>query len=773
MARMGNVGEVTQVADSSFRAEVRSCGDAEVDLAGFGPSEPPHLGTGITLGGPHYAMDDDRGMALVGVLVLSALLLSLAVALALNLVADTRLRGALGNSVTGFYAAESGLSRGLDEFQGKFLDDTEPPAADFDERHFALGTRDVAYKLTERAGNPQNVAIPSGEVFAGLNARQYRYTLNATATSPNRDLEAAVGAEFLVAYIPLFQFAALFGNDLEIAPGPPMHLQGRVHTNGDLYLNGTNGPLYIEDNPPAGVRTVQVSAGKGIYRGAKRENSCDGTLSIDRLADDSPSDNSLDPRELGCDGTTTREVPTAELAEWNGSMLSSLGSVALPKPDIIKPPAAVSAGGGDPGIYWNHADLRIVLRVDQNGQLPGGAILPHRIDVVGAGGAVDPVRSARLQAFMSDAAWNVGQAAGRGPSSSPGTMPIFITDVPSAGSGCIAGNPVCANAASDSYAPSLPASPQPPLGPRTLTPGVGVYSELMGQGDPLGGPFTFDLDYRRGGFYNWREKKWMLLLNINLRDLLLWNQQNGEPFFATADTSDDGLVIFATIDGPSSAARNNYGVRIFGSADLPLAGGIDVSADPTGVTVVSDQAIYVLGDFNRGTAAGGPARQPASLVGDSVNVLSQAYWRSAIPGLCGANCCISQFCRDGQSTLPLADAARNAQTTWVNAAFLGGVDITPDGFPGRSFYNGGLENYPRFHEDWSGQALNYQGSFVSLGEPAHVGGRWCGTGAPCDIYDPPDRNWNFDPGFNRVANLPPLTPRFVYVEHVLFTEDFR
>ena len=43
----------------------------------------------------------------------------------------------------------------------------------------------------------------------------------------------------------------------------------------------------------------------------------------------------------------------------------------------------------------------------------------------------------------------------------------------------------------------------------------------------------------------------------------------------------------------------------------------------------------------------------------------------------------------------------------------------------------------------------------------------------CNIYNPPTRNWNFDPAFNNAANLPPLTPRFVYVQQVLFTEDFK
>ena len=88
-------------------------------------------------------------------------------------------------------------------------------------------------------------------------------------------------------------------------------------------------------------------------------------------------------------------------------------------------------------------------------------------------------------------------------------------------------------------------------------------------------------------------------------------------------------------------------------------------------------------------------------------------------------------------------------------------------------YNGGLENYPRFHESWSGFTLFYRGSFVSLGTPRHSNGNWCGTGAGCNIYNAPQRNWDYDTDFQNVANLPPLTPRFVAVDQILFTENFR
>ena len=723
-------------------------------------------------------------MALIGVLVLTALLMALGGALALAVRSDTQLRGAFGSSVTGFYAAEAGLNKGMGEYRNIFLDYNVPHGTDFDLRSMTVGTRNVNYQMTKKLSAApcdtgcavtggcecQNTTIPSGELFAGLNATQYRYTVSSKATNVLSDIEASVGAEFLVGYIPLFQFVAFYKNDLEIAPGPTMSLQGRVHTNGNLYLNADAGPLRIEDNPALGVLTVQVSAGNKIYRGRKRSNTeCTGNVWVDMLEDKNPKDNNLDAKELTCNGSTaTREIPSAELALWKGSMINLLGNIAIPEPDIVKPPLTVSNGGsGTPGVYWDKADLHIILHVGQNARLAATVngknvpFLPYRIEATTKTGADV---TAQLYAFMSDRVWNQNNSLYKG------TMPIFITDVPVA-NGCTSTINCGTNSAvGAAYVPPIPSGAPDNLRSfnANWTVAAGAYLENMGIDNN-----NFDLDYRRGGFYNWREGKWMLLLNINLRDLISWNSANGSPFFASNDSSEGGLVIFATIDGPSSNAINNYGIRVFGSNDLPvppLPGGIGVSADPTGVTVATDQAMYVLGDFNRGLVNGGIARQPASLIGDSINVLSQRYWQSQAA-------CPGAACRDGQSTQLLSDAnaaavPRDAQATWINAAFLGGVDTTPPN-GGVGAYNGGLENYPRFHENWKNVALTYQGSYVSLGTPEHVNGAWRGTGAGIGIYNPPIRNWNFDAAFNNAANLPPLTPRFVYVQQVLFTEDFK
>ncbi len=684
----------------------------------------------------------ERGAALLGAVIALVVLLSLAAVMAVNTTSDTRLRGAFGHTLTGFYAAESGLNIGMARFKNIFLDYNVPTVTDFLPQSLTVGDRTVAYSLSSRPGNPKAVVIPAGEMFAGVNSLQYSYAVSSTASNITGAAEASLGAEFLVSYIPLFQFAAFYRNDLEILPGPDMVLTGRVHTNGDLYLNAGS-QLLIEDAPALGVNTVQVSAGGDLYRGRKDSNACEGLIKIDKLEDILAPSGDLDPAELPCDGTATRLVPQSELDAWQGSVRSRIETINIPEPDII-------AKGS--GVFWNKADLRIVLKLDSPDALPLGATLAHSIEVQTASGSRDIGRTAQLHSFMSDAGWNAAN------STYPGTMPIFYTDVPLSGPGCACDDmtPVCFSALASCYRDGIPNT-----GPAS---DARVYAAVMGDG------VNFDLDYRRGGFYNWREGKWMLLLNINMGDLLRWNQQNGDPLFSTTDASQGGLVIYASVEGPDSDNLNNYGVRVFGGANLAIPGGIDVVANPTGLTFVSDQAMYVLGDYNRGIVPAAsiqpwsdPAilpRQPAALIGDSINILSEGYWN-----------CVGTSCRDAQSVTPLLGGARNGATTVINAAFLGGVDTTPDGFVGS--YNGGIENYPRFHETWTGNWLRYRGSFVSLGEPEHVGGAWCGTGSTCNIYDPPQRDWNFDTAFNDIANLPPLTPRFTFLKQRIFAQEFK
>lgn len=101
--------------------------------------------------------------------------------------------------------------------------------------------------------------------------------------------------------------------------------------------------------------------------------------------------------------------------------------------------------------------------------------------------------------------------------------------------------------------------------------------------------------------------------------------------------------------------------------------------------------------------------------------------------------------------------------------FLSGTNTTTVGNT-----SGGVNNYPRFHEDWLEYLVpfNYKGSFVGLNVPRRVNSAFCGSGATCNIFTPPVRNWDYDTDFENAANLPPLTPRFVYLRQEVFSRDF-
>jgi hypothetical protein len=683
----------------------------------------------------------ESGVALVAVMMILAMLMGLAVALNTSTNMDTALRGAYHRTTTGFYAAESGLNRGMGDYRNIFLNFNVPTGSDFAAHSLSIGSRNVNYQISDVtayvSGAAPSITIPPGQLFGGLNSQEYDYIANSTAQSGG-DTEARVNAEFKVGYIPIFQFVAFYKKDLEIAPGRDMNLHGRVHTNGDLYLSADGAALTIADS--ATNPNVQVSAKGDIYRGRKRADACDnpGTVTVDKLEDlVAPKPNDLDPLGLNCSGAPsvpavssgggTRKLPTSEVALWKGSMANQLESISVPDPDI-------AARGS--GAYWTRADLRIVLNLDNT---LVGSVPPNQftIEVQNAAGTQDVAKTALLTAFMATTS-SFGLANS--------TRPLFYTDRPILGGGCTCddGHTVafaCPNATAACYNPAFASA-----------------DRVYGTGTTM--VATGATDYRRGGFYNFRERKWMYLLNLDVRDLLAYNQTlpSSGRFFDPADRTDGGIVLFLSVQGPeSNLAANRYGVRIFGSGTLPFPA---MGSDPTGITVVSDQAVYVQGDYNSfATIAAG--KQPAAILGDSINVLSNNWWVTAVNPPSGTRT------NDRQSIEDNGSGFRNAAATTINTALLGGVDDTTSN-GGTATYNGGLENYPRFNENWGAINFNYLGSFVSLGNPEHVTGAWNNQ-----MYSPPLRNWDYDAEFNNAANLPPLSPRFVYVQQVLFTEEFK
>jgi hypothetical protein len=224
-------------------------------------------------------------------------------------------------------------------------------------------------------------------------------------------------------------------------------------------------------------------------------------------------------------------------------------------------------------------------------------------------------------------------------------------------------------------------------------------------------------------FFNKRENKTVRAIQIDVAGLKSWNDTNKSirPHLKPHDVE----TIYVS-DRRTLAAADESGVRLVNGTSLP----------PLGLTVATDSPAYILGDYNVPTAAKGSTNTtgtlPASIAADAITILSTAW-------------------QDSNSGRALS--GRVAGDTTVNAAFLtGNVATTPLND------SGGLENFPRFLETWSGKKFTYNGSMICMFNSKVATGVWKDTGSVNDVYDAPVRQWALDQSFQYDTKLPPATP---------------
>ena len=225
-------------------------------------------------------------------------------------------------------------------------------------------------------------------------------------------------------------------------------------------------------------------------------------------------------------------------------------------------------------------------------------------------------------------------------------------------------------------------------------------------------------------FYNKRENKTIRALQIDVGKMAAWSAKSTNMLKPTWSAGD--VTIVYVDDKRAVTSSEEPAVRLVNGATLPTKG----------LTVATPVPLYVQGHYNAaGTAVGShntATTKPASLIGDSINILSTAW-------------------KDANATLGLG--SRVAASTTINAAVLSGIVETTSGQ-----YSGGVENYPRFLEDWNNKTLTYNGSMVVMFPSKYATGLWQGTGSTIGIYNPPIRDWAFDLNFRDPAKLPPGTP---------------
>jgi hypothetical protein len=206
------------------------------------------------------------------------------------------------------------------------------------------------------------------------------------------------------------------------------------------------------------------------------------------------------------------------------------------------------------------------------------------------------------------------------------------------------------------------------------------------------------------------------------------------------------------------------GVRLINGERLP--GNYD-SANPgntKGFTFASENGVYTLGNYNATgiSAVGSPtastqylpqdtaAHVPASVIGDAVTLLSRA-WTDAN----SFEDAFNKGNRDAvETTARFALMSGDARSSLIEPGEpnQGGSDIQ---------LTGGVHNFKRTLEDWSGRRLNYAGSLINL-----YNARNFNSAFKCcnKVYSPPTRNWVFDATFLDPDRLPPGTPFFQTIQ---------
>ena len=202
--------------------------------------------------------------ALITVLLMSMILLMLVGGLTGVAVMQTRDRNRYEFYKDEFAACEKALNHAYAHVQ--FLVNHGVPSLPTEIQNTPtprfVGYDTVAFQMQQTAA-PGLTAITSGR-WKGLTLYQLHYRARVTMRKANSLAHfdhpgVSLSQNFDITYIPLFNFAIFYDPAMEIAPGVKMTVNGRVHSNGDAYIQSNSGLDFMAD----------VTAAGSIYHGRK------------------------------------------------------------------------------------------------------------------------------------------------------------------------------------------------------------------------------------------------------------------------------------------------------------------------------------------------------------------------------------------------------------------------------------------------------------------------------------------------------------------------
>jgi hypothetical protein len=177
-----------------------------------------------------------------------------------------------------------------------------------------------------------------------------------------------------------------------------------------------------------------------------------------------------------------------------------------------------------------------------------------------------------------------------------------------------------------------------------------------------------------------------------------------------------------------------------------------------GLTIATENPVYLQGDWNANPAGFGDPHVATSIIADAVTLLSNS-WND-----------VNSF------GSPYSTAGRQrAAHSYYRVAIIAGKGPTfqlPTGTAQTTFgTDGGAHSFLRMLEGNSAATVHYRGSMVTF----FYNRQAVGTFKCCNNieYDTPTRDFQFDTDFLDLAKLPPLTPMFRDLNALGFSQELR
>jgi hypothetical protein len=344
-------------------------------------------------------MRKQSGIALITTLLLLLLMSAMVVGFMLLVTEGQRLSGLDNDQTRAFYAAESGMEKLTADLGNLFGNTYAPTGAQVNALmanpplmaapngitfQNAAGANGYVIAFPPDAnGNPKaaNAQITSGSSpYQGMTAMETTYTLTVEArTSSNSDVKLTRTTQTVA--IPLFQFGIYSDMDLGYFPGPNFNFGGRVHTNGNLFLNsgGPAGALPNQTTVNQLWLASPVTVAKDIFRdclsNTHPENATSqhpGSVEITKGGGVFQSLNFGQGSLSGCLGAAKDPAWPSISASFNGNLRSGVKPLKLTitllgsasPVDIIRRPVQ-NENATNPGVlgerYFSEASLKILL----------------------------------------------------------------------------------------------------------------------------------------------------------------------------------------------------------------------------------------------------------------------------------------------------------------------------------------------------------------------------------------------------------------------------